>query len=85
MNCLSTHGGAGYGTGSYWDGYSIVCGGCGLRIDNPPPTGTKLTYTRKKGILGFLGVRDVKEEPSWPPFLDGVRGTSFSKEDKEKK
>ncbi len=37
--CLSTHGGAGYAPGSYKDGDDIICGACGARIKNPPPTG----------------------------------------------
>ena len=37
--CLSTHGGAGYSIGDYWDKGAIVCGACGTRIENPPPTG----------------------------------------------
>ena len=37
--CLSTHGGAGYVAGSYWENGSIVCGACGTRIKNPSSTG----------------------------------------------
>ena len=37
--CLSTHGGAGYASGSYFDGDDIICGWCGTRIKNPEPTG----------------------------------------------
>ena len=39
--CLSTHGGAGYSIGDFWDNGAIVCGGCGTRIVNPHPTGSK--------------------------------------------
>ena len=37
--CLSTHGGAGYSLGDYWDNGAIVCGACGTRIESPHPTG----------------------------------------------
>ena len=37
--CMSTHGGAGYSIGSFWDNGAIVCGACGTRRENPPPTG----------------------------------------------
>ena len=39
--CNSTHGGAGYADGSYWDGDAIVCGICEYRIENPYPTGAQ--------------------------------------------
>jgi hypothetical protein len=38
-DCLSTHGGSGYAPGSFMDGDSIICGMCGTKIENPPPTG----------------------------------------------
>jgi hypothetical protein len=38
--CYSTHGGSGYTLGSYMDGEDVICGECGFRIKNPPPTGT---------------------------------------------
>ena len=50
--CLSTHGLAGYAPGSYWDGNVIVCGYCGQRISNPPPTGRK--FIEDKGWRGKL-------------------------------
>lgn len=37
--CASTHGGSGYAPGSYMDGEAVVCGACGLRIEDPTPTG----------------------------------------------
>lgn len=40
MQCLSTHGGAGYAPGSRWDNGAIICGACGERIENPPPIAT---------------------------------------------
>ena len=42
--CRSTHGGAGYAPGSYWDGDVIICGWCGARIENPAPTGSYVEY-----------------------------------------
>jgi hypothetical protein len=42
--CPSTHGGAGYVVGTYWDGTALICGLCGTRIDNPPPTGSREIY-----------------------------------------
>jgi len=36
--CLSTHGGSGYSSGSYWDNGAIVCGSCGTRIKQPKAT-----------------------------------------------
>jgi hypothetical protein len=53
IKCLSTHGGSGYAVGSYWDGDAIVCGFCGERIINPPPTGAK--FIPEKGIMGLFG------------------------------
>lgn len=38
-DCTSTHGGSGYAFGSYMDEEDIICGECGFRIENPPPTG----------------------------------------------
>lgn len=38
-NCLSTHGVSGYAPGSYKDGDAVICGSCGMRIENPRPTG----------------------------------------------
>lgn len=39
-NCPSTHGGSGYAPGSYMVDGHIICGICGTKIENPPPTGT---------------------------------------------
>ena len=41
--CTSAHGGSGYAPGSFMDGKAIVCGTCGTRIENPPPTGHDAT------------------------------------------
>jgi len=42
--CLSTHGGSGYATGSYWDSGAVICGWCGTRIENPYPTSEDEEY-----------------------------------------
>jgi hypothetical protein len=39
--CPSTHGAAGYAPGSRWKGDKIVCGICGIEIDNPRPSGSR--------------------------------------------
>jgi hypothetical protein len=75
MNCNSTHGGAGYASGSYWDGEDIICGECGYRITNPRPTGGRIIY--KKGIRGWWGQID-HVEPRWPSFILGKRGKKFN-------
>jgi len=64
--CLSTHGGAGYATGSYWDGDDIICGACGERIKNPTPTGG--TWVYEKGLLGWLFGKG-HWEPKWPSWI----------------
>jgi len=51
-NCLSTHGGSGYAPGSYWNGNAIVCGFCGTKIENPPPTGKQYGVPIWRGIEG---------------------------------
>lgn len=35
MNCMSTHGGAGWPEGSYQRGDKVVCGACGVEVENP--------------------------------------------------
>ena len=62
MECLSTHGGSGYAPGSYWDGDDIICGACGQRIKNPPPTGGR--FIPDKGLKGWLLNRGHME-PTW--------------------
>jgi len=74
--CPSTHGGGGYAVGSYWDGDVIVCGICGYRIENPPPTGGHYVYdnaTFWPNPLRWLhdvvfGGR-MREVPHWPSFI----------------
>jgi hypothetical protein len=65
--CVSTHGGAGYADGSYWDGFDIICGGCGYRIQNPAPIGGMMEH------FGFLG-RQKRFIPTWPEWILGKRG-----------
>lgn len=67
--CSSTHGGAGYWPGSYWDGDAIVCGGCGVRIENPPPTGQK--RVRARGLRGLFG--GYRYVPTWPEWISHKR------------
>ena len=69
--CTSTHGGAGYAYGSYWDGYDIICGGCGYRIKNPAPTGGR--WVAEKGFWNRLFGRG-HDEYTWPDFIKGERG-----------
>lgn len=69
--CPSTHGGAGYVMGSYWRGKAIVCGLCGVEIENPPPTGRHWIY--EKGWRGWLLGRGYWE-PIWPEWIEGARG-----------
>lgn len=66
MQCLSTHGGAGYALGSYRRGDKIVCGACGIEIKNPHPTGRK--FIREKGWRGWL-LGKGKWEPTWPDWI----------------
>jgi hypothetical protein len=67
--CFSTHGGAGYASGSYWDGTAIVCGACGARIENPRPTGSKMIWVWDESIWGKLHLKghwiDVPKFPEW--------------------
>jgi len=64
--CSSTHGAAGYASGSYWDGSVIVCGECGWRIINPLPTGAK--FVLRKGFWNKL-LNKGDWIPSWPDWL----------------
>jgi hypothetical protein len=73
IECLSTHGAAGYCAGSYWDGFDIICGGCGYRIKNPPPSGSRTIY--KKGLLGLFN--KGHEISTWPEFILGKRGIPY--------
>ena len=64
--CVSTHGAAGYAQGSYWDGDDIICGWCGERIKNPPPTGGSVVPL--PGFWNRLFGR-TKEVPKWPDWI----------------
>lgn len=75
--CISTHGGAGYSSGDYWDSYDIICGACGTRITNPRPTGGRTVY--KKGWRGLFD--KGRQEPTWPEFIGGKRGVAWVKHD----
>lgn len=70
--CLSTHGGAGYAYGTYWDGGALVCGLCGTRIENPPPTGYRTVY-RSLPSVWWKPWTWFREEaiqiPTWPDFI----------------
>ena len=66
-DCPSTHGGAGYSFGSYWEGEDIVCGLCGTRIHNPVPTGymvIKLSLFRR-----IFFKEKEKTKPTYPDFI----------------
>lgn len=65
--CNSSHGGAGYADGSYWNGDAIICGICGYRIENPPATGSR--FVQDEGFWGRFWNRGY-EVPTW----DGVIG-----------
>ncbi len=58
--CRSTHGGSGYVSGSYWDNGAIVCGMCGERIENPPPTGS------------FEAYQGADRVPTYPGWIGGI-------------
>jgi hypothetical protein len=65
----------GYVEGSYWDKNDVICGFCGYRIKDPPPTGYQTFYKKKKGILGWIGLNEVShQEPTWPKHIGGRRG-----------
>lgn len=71
-HCLSTHGGAGYAPGAYWDGEVIVCGFCGARVENPPPTGYRL---KRASFLGRLLYQEKDIYVSlYPDWIRGSRG-----------
>jgi hypothetical protein len=83
--CIGTHF-AGYMSGSYWDGYDIVCGLCGARIINPFPTSGKSIYYRfwenpfkwfRKEVKDFI--------PQWPNHILGVRGEKYDNEQEQTK
>jgi len=78
--CLSTHGGAGYAPGSYWDGDVIVCGQCGARIENPTSTGAHWMYL--KDWTGWLMGRGYWE-PTFPEWLGGKKGVAYQASTKE--
>ncbi len=69
--CLSTHGGAGYSYGDYWDGNAIVCGFCGTRIENPHPTGSR--WIQRPGFWNGI-LRRGDWVPQWPVFIKGIPG-----------
>lgn len=70
MNCISTHGGMGYGHNDRWVGKNIVCGSCGFVIENPPPTGSR--WVPRKGFWNTL-LNRVDWVPKWPEFIGGIR------------
>ena len=57
MQCLSTHGGAGYAPWSYWDGDEIVCGMCGAHF---PPS---QAFPVPLWVMGERGVPWVGKTP----------------------
>jgi hypothetical protein len=63
--CPSSHGGGGYALGSYWKNGAIICGLCGYRIENPPPTGGRLVY---RGWWDRL-FGEGKWIPTWPNWI----------------
>lgn len=67
--CFSTHGGSGYAPGSYMDGEAVVCGACGLRIEDPMPTGwdAKGRPVYGSAVSGQAGV----------PNPSGVKGETW--------
>jgi hypothetical protein len=64
--CRSTHGLAGYAPGTHWKDGKMVCGACGVEIENPPPTGGR--WVPEKGWRGwFLG--RGRWVPTWPAWV----------------
>jgi len=78
MHCLSTHGGCGYAAGSYWDDDVIVCGACGFRIEDPPPTGWTIHTPRVFSWRWPFFHRLSYHEPRWPRFILGKRGEPWA-------
>ena len=73
--CPSSHGGGGYAIGSYWDGDDIICGCCGYRIANPPPTGGR--WIRANGFWQGQILGKGHWEPKWPDWLGGQKGVKI--------
>lgn len=68
--CPSTHGGGGYAVGSYWDNDAVVCGLCGLRIENPHPSGATMVEDRRTFWQRFWGLPGEQVyEPTWPDWM----------------
>ena len=65
--CPSTHGGAGYAEGSYWDDGAIVCGICKYRIENPHPTGGR--WVPAEGFIDRLLGRGEWVHDCYPDFI----------------
>lgn len=74
--CPSTHGGAGYCGGDYWDNGVIVCSFCGTRIKNPNPTGGYKDTPTYPSFIGGVppektseGLREIeKNQKKWYQF-----------------
>jgi hypothetical protein len=69
--CPSTHGGAGYSVGTYWDGTALICGLCGARIENPQPTGSREIY--RSTVVWWKPWTWLRQEmittALWPDFI----------------
>lgn len=78
--CVSTHGAAGYASGSYWRGDKIVCGSCRTEITDPNPTGHRIYPPRPAKFLAeMLWLWDLNWHPDRfrriPVWGDAVSGT----------
>jgi hypothetical protein len=67
--CPSTHGGSGYALGSFWEDSNIICGLCGMRIENPAPTGGR--FVLRKGLWNHILNRS-DWIPTWPDWIRQV-------------
>jgi len=62
---MSTHGGADYIMGSYWDNGAIVCAVCGTRIENPRPTGGYDETPTYPSFIGGIPLNKTSEGLRW--------------------
>lgn len=74
--CISTHGGAGYASGSYLSGDVIICGACGTKIKPPLHTWREpIRYRFLENPIKWLRGEVKGYEEHSRPFVPGwVKG-----------